>query len=501
MKRLSILLISILAMALAFGAQPRRSKSQVRNDRHRTSQQVKQTKQKITLNEGQLRTCLNNLDALNAEIALSNKKIKATERSVDSTKTAIKAVSDTIAKITGDVSKLTESAKKSLREARKRRQTMSEASMILSSENFSQATKRLGYLKELDRSLAKKTRELQDKKALLTKKQDELSALKQKQSNTLALLARQRKKLVADQEQAKGLVGDLRAQGKALERELASRQKKAAELDDELDRIIAAEAEEARLAAEAEAKRLAAEAEAARLAAEAKAKAEAEAKARAEAEAKAKAEAKPSKSAAEKQDKKQEKKKDKKKDSKKDKKNRNERPASPVPSAEETKAQAAASKPAGAADKATSTAQSVAALSGSFAQNKGRLLFPASGDCRVVSQFGRTRHNDFTKVEVQNSGIDIQTPSGANARAVFDGTVSSIFFLKGFHNIVMVRHGEYITVYANVDKLSVRKGEKVKAGQTLGKIFADPDDGGRSILHFEVRKEREKLDPMLWIKQ
>jgi len=496
MKKLTIMFISILVMALAFGAQPRRSKSQVRNDRHRTSQQVKQTKQKITLNERQLRTCLNNLDAINAEIELSNKKIKATERSIDSAKNAIKAISDTIAEITDDVSKLTDSAKKSLREARKRRQTMSEASMILSAESFSQATKRLGYLKELDRSLARKTRELKDKKALLTKKQDELSALKQKQSRSLALLDKQRKKLESDQEQAKELVGDLRAQGKALERELASRQKKALELDDELDRIIAAEAEEARLAAEAEAKRLAAEAEAARLAAEEKTKAEARAKA--EAEAKAKTEAKPAKSDAKKQDKKKQDKKQKKKN---DKKKQDNKPVSPVPAPEDAKAQAAAAQPSAAPDKSKASAQSVAALSGSFAQNKGRLIFPASGDCRVVSHFGRTKHNDFTKVEVQNSGIDIQTPSGANARAVFDGTVSSIFFLKGFNNIVMVRHGEYITVYANVDKLSVRKGEKVKAGQTLGKIYADPDDGGRSILHFEVRKEREKLDPMLWIRQ
>lgn len=492
MKRLTILLISAIAMALALGAQPRRTKSQVRTDRQRTSQQVKQTKHKITLNERQLRACLNDLDALNAEIAMSNKRIKATERSIDSIARAVKAINDTIGAIADDVEKLTESAKKSLREARSRRQSMSEASMILSAENFSQATKRIGYLKELDRSLARKTRELKEKKELLTRKEQDLSELKKKHSSTLARLDRERKKLMADQEQAKDLVGDLRAQGKALERELASRQKKADELDDELDRIIAAEAEEARLAAEAEARRLAAEAEAKRLAAEAEA-------ARMEAEAKAKAETKQADAAqpSKKSDKKQSKKKQDKK--KADKPARDTQPQAPVASPEDTKAAASSAQPA--PDKSKPSAQSMAALSGTFEQNRGKLLFPAAGDCRVVSHFGRTRHNDFTKVEVQNSGIDIQTPSGANARAVFDGTVSSIFFLKGFHNIVMVRHGEYITVYANVDKLSVRKGEKVKAGQTLGKIYADPDDGGRSILHFEVRKEREKLDPMLWIRQ
>lgn len=509
MKRFTIVLISLLAMALALGAQPRRSKNQVRNDRQRTSQQVKQTQRKITLNDRQLRSCLNTLEALNADIEVSNKKIKATERSIDSINHAVKAVTDTIDAITADVAKLTESAKQSLREARKRRQMMTEASMILSSDNFNQASKRLGYLKELDRSLARKTRDLKEKKALLTQKQEHLAALKQKHSSALAALDRQRKKLVADQEEAKGLVDDLRSQGKALERELAARQKKALELDGELDRIIAAEAEEARLAAEAEAKRLAAEAEAARLAAEAEAKAQAEADAKAQAEAKAKADAqakadakadsKPAKQPQKKDDKKKadKKKADKKKDDKKQQSP--SKPTTPVAPPSDTKAQASDAKPSSTADK--SKAQDLAALSGNFAQNQGRLLFPAAGECRVVSHFGRTKHNDFTKVEVQNSGIDIQTPSGANARAVFDGTVSSIFFLKGFHNIVMVRHGEYITVYANVDKLAVRKGDQVKAGQSLGQIYADPDDGGRSILHFEVRKEREKLDPMLWIKQ
>lgn len=64
----------------------------------------------------------------------------------------------------------------------------------------------------------------------------------------------------------------------------------------------------------------------------------------------------------------------------------------------------------------------------------------------------------------------------------------------------MLRHGEYLTVYAGIDRLAVKKGDKVKAGQTLGTIYSDSDDGGRSILHFEIRREREKLNPEDWIK-
>ncbi len=64
----------------------------------------------------------------------------------------------------------------------------------------------------------------------------------------------------------------------------------------------------------------------------------------------------------------------------------------------------------------------------------------------------------------------------------------------------MVRHGNYLTIYANLSQIDVHKGQDVEAGQTLGTIYPDPDEDDRSILHFELRKERTKLNPMLWVK-
>lgn len=139
-------------------------------------------------------------------------------------------------------------------------------------------------------------------------------------------------------------------------------------------------------------------------------------------------------------------------------------------------------------------------LSGSFSSNKGRLLFPVAGKYNVVGRFGRSRHADLSRVEIDNPGIDIEIPAGGNARAVYDGMVSSIFFMDGYHNIVMVRHGEYLTVYANIDRLSVKKGDRVAAGQTLGHVYSDTSDNNRTILHFEVRRERDKLNPLEWVK-
>lgn len=143
------------------------------------------------------------------------------------------------------------------------------------------------------------------------------------------------------------------------------------------------------------------------------------------------------------------------------------------------------------------TAEADRKLSGSFASNKGKLLFPVAGKYSIVGTFGRSRHSELDHVQVDNSGIDISVAPSTKARAVFDGTVSSVFFMDGYENIIIVRHGEYLTVYAGLASINVRKGDKVKAGQTLGTIATFD---GNTVLHFEVRKEKIKLNPLQWVK-
>ena len=136
-------------------------------------------------------------------------------------------------------------------------------------------------------------------------------------------------------------------------------------------------------------------------------------------------------------------------------------------------------------------------LSGSFSANKGQLLFPVSGRYKIVRQFGRQPHPTQRHVVTDNSGIDIEVPTGTSARAVFDGTVSAIFRQDGFNTIVMLRHGKYLTVYAGLSACNVRQGQHIKAGHLLGSIHSDPADDNRTILHFEVGDERHKLNPIV----
>lgn len=146
------------------------------------------------------------------------------------------------------------------------------------------------------------------------------------------------------------------------------------------------------------------------------------------------------------------------------------------------------------------TAAADRALTGSFESNKGQLLFPVAGKYRVVRGFGRQKHPELEHVETDNSGIDVEAVGGGTARAVFEGRVSEIFKQPGYNTIVMVRHGNFLTIYANLSDISVKKGDTVKAGQTIGTIYPDPEEDGRSILHFELRKERTKLNPLQWVK-
>jgi septal ring factor EnvC (AmiA/AmiB activator) len=138
-------------------------------------------------------------------------------------------------------------------------------------------------------------------------------------------------------------------------------------------------------------------------------------------------------------------------------------------------------------------------LSDSFAANRGRLPAPVSGQYAIVGFYGEQPHQDLKYVRVVNNGIDIQATSGADARAVFNGKVTSIFVQRGFNNSVIIRHGNYLTVYSNLNEVYVKQGDEVKARQTIGKIFTDSENDNATILHFELWKEKDKQNPQPWL--
>lgn len=134
-------------------------------------------------------------------------------------------------------------------------------------------------------------------------------------------------------------------------------------------------------------------------------------------------------------------------------------------------------------------------LNGSFAQNKGRLPVPITGEYMIGARFG-SNTSGHSHVVLNNKGTNYVGRSGARARTVFDGEVSAVFQFGGMKN-VLVRHGSYISVYCNLSSVIVHKGQKVKARDLLGTVA---DDGtGRFVLHFQLRKETTLLNPESWV--
>lgn len=137
-------------------------------------------------------------------------------------------------------------------------------------------------------------------------------------------------------------------------------------------------------------------------------------------------------------------------------------------------------------------------LSGNFAANRGKLPMPISGAYIITSHYGQYAVEGLRNVKLDNKGIDIQGKPGAQARAIFDGKVAAVFQLNGLFN-VLIRHGNYISVYCNLSSASVKIGDSVTTKQSIGQVFSDGTDNGRTVLHFQLRREKEKLNPEPWL--
>ena len=132
----------------------------------------------------------------------------------------------------------------------------------------------------------------------------------------------------------------------------------------------------------------------------------------------------------------------------------------------------------------------------SFINNKGKLPWPVAKGAKV-SDFGSYPHPDVPSVQIENHGIDIMVEAGTPARAVFDGVVTGVMNIMGT-TVVMIRHGEYLTVYQNLSSASVKKGDKVSTKQTIGTV-AKNSTSNTYELHFEVWKNDRYVNPNEWL--
>ncbi len=134
-------------------------------------------------------------------------------------------------------------------------------------------------------------------------------------------------------------------------------------------------------------------------------------------------------------------------------------------------------------------------LSADFTSNKGRLPWPVEKGT-IYEYFGTHAHPQLKGVMVQNNGVDIKTATGANVRSIFAGTVSGVIQIPGGQNAVLIRHGEFVTVYSNLKSVSVKNGQKVTTKQNLGVAYTEDD---LTSMELQIWKGMTKLNPTDWL--
>lgn len=335
---------------------------------------------------------------------------------------------------------------------------------VLSSRTPSEARERQRFLARYTKAVRQASEALRSTRSEIEATKAEVGRTHSEKEQLLSLREAEKRKLEQEEVQRSAQVKDLQGQQKQLAQDLSKQRKRAEELDRKIQQQVEAEI----LAAQ-------------RRAAEAQRRAE-EARRRRQAQRREQS-ARESASST--------------KDSGRGTRGKTTTPVPPPreetePEPEERRA----ATPGGYAMDANERA-----LASSFAQNKGRLPAPIRGSYSILRTFGVHQHSEHSRVQVNSSGVDFGLQSDSRAYAVFSGVVSRVFMIPGYGTALILRHGNYLTVYANLSSVSVSSGSRVSTGQVLGSVGASPDGSGGRLLHFQLWHERTKLNPLAWIKR
>lgn len=417
-----------------------RTMSTVKQEQRRAEKTLKDAGKKLNDNTRRTEQELVRLNQLEGELKEKNREIDNIRTSLSAIDSDIKVAGDSLAVLEKNLAALKTQYAAALRKMQGNFRSKNLITFLFSASSFSDVTARYRYLREFSDWRKRKMQEISKASNLLGSQRRQLGSLQSERRKTLSSLTENESQLRSKRDETDKVVARLKKEGSQLQKTIDNNQRKLKKLENELDRMILAEQ-----------------------------KRQAEAQRKAEQAARQKKQQTASKN-----------------------KKQPQRKTVNKPSASAKGNSEMAAVTSGNAESR--------ALSGSFESNRGRLLFPVRGRYTIVKGFGRQTHPDLPNVVTDNPGIDIAASEGAKARSIFEGTVSGIFSQDGYNKVVMVRHGSYISIYANLSSINVRMGEKVRANQDLGTIYRDSEYGNKPVLHFELRRERAKLNPMQWIR-
>ena len=468
----------------------------LQNQREQIKKKIQEQERLLKANKADVKQRLSNLLVINSEIDERKKSIEGIQREITHIEGNIDLLKAQLATLEQQLNERKEKYVKSLRYMARHRNVQDQLMFIFSAKNLGQMYRRLRFVREYAAFQRAQGELVKAKQEQIAAKQNELKKEKGNKNTLLRKDQQEHDQLQTKQAEQQQVVTSLQKQQKAIQGIIDDQRKKDQELNATIDRLIAEEVAKARARAAEEArKKAAAEAAAKKKRAEelARKKAAAEAAAREnqrriaearEREARAKRAAREAarRDAAE-----------------RERAEREARQAQAEREAAERKAEVEKrrhEREVAEVKKEESEATLYSSvdrkLSSNFVNNKGRLPIPITGKYRIVSHYGQYNVEGLKNVRLDNKGINILGSPGAQARAIFDGEVTAVANVAGT-NMVLVRHGSYISVYCNLSSVLVHRGQRVSTRQALGTVGAD------NILQFQLRRETSKLNPEVWL--
>lgn len=448
MKRLLVWIVSALCLTVPLLAQSNKLIKELESKRGSLQQQIAETESLLKNTKKDVGSQLNSLAALTGQIEERKRYIATMNNDVESIDRELNNLERQLGKLRRDLRDKKKKYESSVQYLYKNKSIEEKLMFIFSAKTLSQTYRRLRYVREYATYQRIQGEEILKKQEQVTLKKKELQQVKAAKVSLLKERENEKVKLELQEKSKRTMVANLQKMQKGLQQEISKKRREANQLNARIDKLIAEEIERARKRAEEEAR------QAARREAEARKKAEGGTRSQSKESGK-----------------------------------RGSDDASDAASTSRRKAEPLESYSMSKADRE---------LSGNFVNNRGRLPVPISGAYIITSHYGEYAVEGLRNVKLDNKGIDIQGKPGAQARAIFDGKVAAVFQLNGLFNI-LIRHGNYISVYCNLSSASVKSGDTVSTKQTIGQIFSDGSDNGRTVLHFQLRREKEKLNPEPWL--
>lgn len=440
MRRFFCILISFFCLLIPLLAQSNKLIKELESKRGNLQKQISESETLLSTTKKDVGSQLNGLAALTGQIEERKRYILTINNDVESIERELTSLERQLTRLQRDLKDKKQKYDSSVQYLYKNRSIEEKLMFIFSAKSLEQTYRRLRYVREYATYQRLQGEEVLKKQEQVNRKKAELQQVKAAKEGLLKEREAEKAKLEVQEKEKKTLVANLQKKQKGIQNELSKKRREANQLNARIDRLIAEEIEKARKRAEEEARR------------------EREVAARKKAN-------------------------EKKEDS--------ATSAATTATAERTKTKVAPLE-------TYSMSRDDRELSGNFANNRGKLPIPITGAYIITSHYGQYSVEGLRNVKLDNKGIDIQGKAGAQARAIFDGKVAAVFQLNGLFNI-LVRHGNYISVYCNLSSASVKQGDNVTTKQSLGQIFSDDSDNGRTVLHFQLRREKEKLNPEPWL--